>query len=196
MTFSGNQMKLGDSSVTSLGTSGVPVTTTASLLSFQSPANFPVPMIDSNENGIKGQQQTASLAPVVSSAATITPNNICMTTACNTGSAMVTAVRRPSGKGTNGQQSATQAGQIGNSGNVTVLSSISTTGTGQLPNTNAPGTGQNNIQPHSVDSGIGSPRSIASSTLYSPKIQGTSPSLNPISETLTSSASPPDKGSS
>ncbi|QQP51730.1 Uncharacterized protein FKW44_013170, partial [Caligus rogercresseyi] len=37
--------------------------------------------------------------------------------------------------------------------------------------------------PHSVDSGIGSPRSITSSSLYSPKIpQGTSPSLIPNSE--------------
>lgn len=39
--------------------------------------------------------------------------------------------------------------------------------------------------PHSVDSGIGSPRSIASAsstTLYSPKIQGTSPSLMPVSD--------------
>ncbi|CAB4056362.1 unnamed protein product [Lepeophtheirus salmonis] len=40
--------------------------------------------------------------------------------------------------------------------------------------------------PHSVDSGIGSPRSITSSSLYSPKIpQGTSPSLIPNSEKLT-----------
>ena len=197
MAFSGNRMKPVDSTSTSPGASGAPTTTTPSTIPFQSPANFPVPMIDPNENGIKGQHQTAIQAPVVSSATTIIPNNTCMTTTAIKGSSTVTAVRRPSGKGINGQPSSVQAGQIGNSGNVTVLTpSLSTTGTGQLSNTNAPGTGQNNIQPHSVDSGIGSPRSIASSTLYSPKIQGTSPSLNPISETLTSSASPPDKGSS
>jgi len=192
-------MKMGDSSLTSPSNLGVAATTTSSTLSFQSPANFQAPLVDSGENGVKVQHQSAGgtcQGPVVSSAATITPNNTCMTTTANKGSAMVTAVRRPSGKGINGQQSATQSGQIGNNGSITVLSSMANSVTGQLPNSNTPVTGQNNIQPHSVDSGIGSPRSIASSTLYSPKIQGTSPSLNTISETLTSSASPPDKGSS
>jgi hypothetical protein len=199
MTFSGNQTKIGDSSLTSTSNIGVATTTTSSTLSFQSPSTFPLPLVDSGENGAKGQNQSTGTTcqdPVVSCAATITTNNICMTTTANKGSAMVTAVRRPSGKGINGQQSVTQPGQMGNNGSTTVLSSMSNSVTGQLPNSNATVTGQNNIQPHSVDSGIGSPRSIASSTLYSPKIQGTSPSLNPISETLTSSASPPDKGSS
>ncbi len=42
------------------------------------------------------------------------------------------------------------------------------------------GTGNNN--PYSVDSGFGSPRSNTSASLCSPKIQGTSPSLAPNSE--------------
>jgi hypothetical protein len=47
--------------------------------------------------------------------------------------------------------------------------------------------GKNQNNPHSVDSGIGSPRSIPSNPLYSPKIHGTSPGLVPASE------SPPEK---
>ena len=131
---------------------------TASTLSFQSPANFQPPMIDSGESGTKGHHQSTGgmcQGPAVSSAATITPNNTCMTTLANKGSAMVTAVRRPSGKGINGQQSATPTGQVGNNGGITVLSSMSNSLAGQLPNSNAPVNGQNNIQPHSVDSGIG-----------------------------------------
>ena len=48
-------------------------------------------------------------------------------------------------------------------------------------NTNTPtatnGNNNNNNNPHSVDSGIGSPRSTTSTSLYSPKLHGTSPSL-------------------
>ena len=173
------------------------VTTSSSSQAFQPPANFPVSTIESNESGNKGTLQHQSQGPSVSSATTIAANNSCVTTLANKGSAMVTPVRRPSGKGINGQQSVNQPGPILNHGNSTVLSSLPGSINGQLSNGNACVAGQNNIQPHSVDSGIGSPRSIASqSTLYSPKIQGTSPSLNSISETLTSSASPPDKSSS
>jgi hypothetical protein len=43
------------------------------------------------------------------------------------------------------------------------------------------GKGSNNNNPHSVDSGIGSPRSTTSSSLYSPKLHGTSPSLTALS---------------
>jgi hypothetical protein len=39
----------------------------------------------------------------------------------------------------------------------------------------------NNNNPHSVDSGIGSPRSTTSTSLYSPKLHGTSPSLVAVS---------------
>ena len=198
MTFSGNQMKNSDNtSSISPGNSSAVTTTTSSSLAFHSSTNFSVPVVDSNENCAK---QTTTQASVVSSAANVTSNNNCMTTtAANKGSAMVTAVRRPSGKSMNGQQQSTnQAGQAGNTGIVTGLPALTTSLPGQLPNTNAPPvSGQSNIQPHSVDSGIGSPRSIASSTLYSPKIQGTSPSLNnPNPEILTSSSSPQDKGSS
>ena len=197
MTFAGNSTKIDENLTASLENSSIPTTTTSSSQAFQSPANFPVPAIESNDTGHKGQHQTLGQAPSVSSAVTITSNNHSLTTVANKGSAMVTPVRRPSGKGINGQQSANQASQITNPGSSTVLPTLSGSINGQLPNANNSAVaGQNNIQPHSVDSGIGSPRSIASSTLYSPKIQGTSPSLNPISETLTSSASPPDKGSS
>ena len=200
VAFSGSQLKTSDSSTaTSSNTSGTPCTTTTSSLAFQSPTTFPVPSIDSNENGAKAQHQTSSqMATVISSATTIIPNNTCMTTAANKGSAMVTTVRRPSGKGMNGQQPVTNPtpGQIGSGTGCTITGSTSmsnsTAANGQLSSVNGPSAvgGQNNIQPHSVDSGIGSPRSIASSTLYSPKIQGTSPSLNQMPETLTSSASP------
>ena len=44
----------------------------------------------------------------------------------------------------------------------------------------------NNNNPHSVDSGIGSPRSTTSSSLYSPKLHGTSPSLVAVSNSETS----------
>ena len=43
------------------------------------------------------------------------------------------------------------------------------------------GSNSNNNNPHSVDSGIGSPRSTTSSSLYSPKLHGTSPSLAALS---------------
>ena len=57
-----------------------------------------------------------------------------------------------------------------------------------------PNMGTNN--PHSVDSGISSPRSNSSSTLYSPKIQGTSPSLaTQASDSASTTTSSPDKAS-
>ena len=191
MTFSGNSIKMDENSPVAIEHLNASNTSSSSQ-GFQPPANFPVSTLESNETGNKGAQPNSGQGPAVSSAVTISANNTCITTVANKGSAMVTPVRRPSGKGISGQQSIGQPGPLTNHGNSTVLSSLPGSINGQLPN----GNGQNNIQPHSVDSGIGSPRSIASSTLYSPKIQGTSPSLNPISETLTSSASPPDKGSS
>ena len=45
------------------------------------------------------------------------------------------------------------------------------------PTTATNGNNNNNNNPHSVDSGIGSPRSTTSTSLYSPKLHGTSPSL-------------------
>ena len=194
MAFSENSIKIDDNQPGSIEHLNVSTSSSSSTKAFQPPANFPVSSIESNETGNKATLQNPGQCPSVSSAATISANNSCVTTLANKGSAMVTPVRRPSGKGINGQQSVNQTGQLSNHGNSTVLPSLPCSMNGQLSNGNVAVAGQN--QPHSVDSGIGSPRSIASSTLYSPKIQGTSPSLNPISETLTSSASPPDKGSS
>ena len=74
-----------------------------------------------------------------------------------------------SGSGSNSNGRRTSSGQSG--------------GPAAAAGANGPMNKSGNTNPHSVDSGIGSPpRSIASSSLYSPKIQqGTSPSLATVS---------------
>ena len=105
----------------------------------------------------------------------------CVLTAANAGSPVATA-RRQSNKGGMGLPAGGGGGMAGG---------------GQMGN--GGGGGGNTNNPHSVDSGISSPRSNSSSTLYSPKITGTSPSLgNSVSDTVVNASnttSSPDKAS-